>query len=95
MVRDVVLRRIPSIFGGNTLYTTAAVIASGVMVVLHRTGHSSSGLIITTAVGGALVPEPYGWQPNRKLSRQARARTGRAVESEDDGGSSRQSQESR
>lgn len=77
MVRDVVLRRVPAIFGGNTLYATAAVLASAVMVGLYRTGHSSAGLIVTTAVGAMLVllarwrgwrlPEPYGWRPGRAL----------------------------
>jgi len=33
MVRDVVLRRIPAIFGGNTLYATCALAASGVVVL--------------------------------------------------------------
>lgn len=82
MVRDVVLRRVPAVFGGNTLYATAAVLASGVMVVLYRTGHPSGGLIVTTAVGAALVllarwrdwrlPEPYGWRPTRALPHRAR-----------------------
>jgi uncharacterized membrane protein YeiH len=73
MVRDVVLRRIPAIFGGNTLYATCAVIASGVMVGLYDAGLVSVGLILSTVTGAALVllarwrgwqlPEPYSWRP--------------------------------
>jgi uncharacterized membrane protein YeiH len=75
MVRDVVLRRIPAIFGGNTLYATCAVIASGVMVGLHYAHLVSLGLILSTIIGAALVllarwrgwqlPEPYNWRPRR------------------------------
>lgn len=75
MVRDVVLRRIPAIFGGNTLYATCAVIASAVMVGLHEAGLVSLGLVVSTLTGAALVllarwrgwqlPEPYDWRPRR------------------------------
>jgi uncharacterized membrane protein YeiH len=74
MVRDVVLRRIPAIFGGNTLYATCAAIASGVMIGLYDAGLVSVGLIVSTVVGAALVllarwrgwqlPEPYSWRPH-------------------------------
>jgi uncharacterized membrane protein YeiH len=74
MVRDVVLRRIPAIFGGNTLYATCAAIASGVMVGLYDAGLVSVGLVVSTITGAALVllarwrgwqlPEPYSWRPH-------------------------------
>jgi uncharacterized membrane protein YeiH len=73
MVRDVVLRRIPAIFGGNTLYATCAVLASAVMVGLEDAGLVSLGLVASTVTGAALVllarwrgwylPEPYNWRP--------------------------------
>jgi uncharacterized membrane protein YeiH len=73
MVRDVVLRRVPAIFGGNTLYATCAVIASGVMVGLYDAGTVAVGLVVSTVTGAALVllarwrgwqlPEPYSWRP--------------------------------
>ncbi len=76
MIRDVVLRRIPSIFGGNTLYATSATVASGVMVVLQRTGHPTVGLVAATLTGAALtllarwrgwqLPEAYVWRPGRR-----------------------------
>ena len=76
MIRDVVLRRIPSIFGGNTLYATSATLASGVMVALERTGHPTVGLVVATLTGAALtllarwrgwqLPEAYVWRPGRR-----------------------------
>lgn len=75
MVRDVVLRRIPAIFGGNTLYATCAVVASAIMVVLYELGHAQLGLVVSTLTGAALVllarwrdwrlPEPYMWRIRR------------------------------
>jgi uncharacterized membrane protein YeiH len=73
MVRDVVLRRVPAIFGGNTLYATCAVLASAVMVGLYDADLVSFGLVLSTLTGAALVllarwrgwtlPEPYNWRP--------------------------------
>jgi uncharacterized membrane protein YeiH len=63
-VRDIVLRRIPGIFGGNTLYATSALLASGVMVVLYNVGHASLGLVVSTLVGAGLtlLAQRRGWQ---------------------------------
>ena len=63
-VRDVVLRRIPAIFGGNTLYATSALLASAVMVALYDAGDVSLGLIVSTVVGAGLtiVARWRGWQ---------------------------------
>jgi uncharacterized membrane protein YeiH len=82
MVRDIVLRRIPGIFGGSTLNATSALVASGVMVVLYRSGHPSVGLVAATATGAALcllarwrrwqLPEAYVWRPSRTLTRYSR-----------------------
>jgi uncharacterized membrane protein YeiH len=82
MVRDIVLRRIPGIFGGNTLYATCALVASGVMVVLHVTGHPSLGLVAATATGAGLcllsrwrgwqLPEAYVWRSSRSRARNLR-----------------------
>ncbi|HEY8300348.1 MAG TPA: TRIC cation channel family protein [Jatrophihabitans sp.] len=75
IVRDVVIGRIPTIFGGNTLYATCAVIASAVMVGLYAADLVSLGLIVATLTGAALVllarwrdwhlPESYAWRPQR------------------------------
>ena len=78
MLRDVVLRRIPSIFGGTTLYATCALVASAVMVLLFRLGHPTIGLVTATLTGAALtllarwrawhLPEAYVWRPRRGSS---------------------------
>jgi uncharacterized membrane protein YeiH len=54
-VRDIVLNRIPGIFGGNTLYATSALLASGVTVGLYELDHPSAGLVAATAVGAGLT----------------------------------------
>jgi uncharacterized membrane protein YeiH len=83
-LRDVVLRRIPAIFGGNTLYATSALLASGVMVVLYHFGRPSLGLVVSTVVGAGLtllarwrgwqLPEAYLWQPSEAWKRYPRPR---------------------
>ncbi|HET9596684.1 MAG TPA: TRIC cation channel family protein [Anaeromyxobacteraceae bacterium] len=64
MTRDVVLRRIPAVFGGNTLYASAALIASGVMVMLHHLERPVIGLVAATATGASvcLVARWRGWR---------------------------------
>jgi len=81
-VRDIVLRRIPGIFGGNTLYATSALLASGVMVVLYRLGYPSVGLVVSTVIGAGLtllarwrgwqLPEAYVWRPSHAWTRSPR-----------------------
>jgi uncharacterized membrane protein YeiH len=80
MVRDVLLNRIPGIFGGTTLYATCALVASGVMVVLYRLEHPTIGLVSATLTGAALtllarwrgwqLPEAYVWRPRRPRRRR-------------------------
>ena len=53
-VRDVIVGRIPTIFGGNTLYATCAVVASGVTVVMEYAGFGQWGALVATATGAAL-----------------------------------------
>lgn len=52
--RDIVLRRVPSVLGGNTLYATCALVAGGVMVVFFRTGYPVTGSVVATFVGAGL-----------------------------------------
>jgi uncharacterized membrane protein YeiH len=82
VTRDVLLRRVPSIFGGNTLYATSALVASGAMVLLFRAGHPTEGLVVTTLVGGGLtlaarwrgwqLPESEQWQQRVRARRYPR-----------------------
>lgn len=73
-VRDIVLRRKPAIFGGNTLYATSAIAASAVMVGFYREGLDATGLVVATATGCGLtllarwrnwqLPEAPAWRPH-------------------------------
>jgi uncharacterized membrane protein YeiH len=53
-LRDLTVRRVPQIFGGNTLYATCAVIASLVVVLFAYAGFESLGPVAATSVGSAL-----------------------------------------
>jgi uncharacterized membrane protein YeiH len=54
-IRDVVvLRRVPQIFGGNTLTATCAAASAVVMVIAYHLGHAEAGLVGGTATGGVL-----------------------------------------
>jgi uncharacterized membrane protein YeiH len=73
MTRDILLRRVPAIFGGNTLYATSALLASGVMILLYHAGHPTYGLVVTTLVGAGLTLAARwrGWQlPEAQLWQQ-------------------------
>lgn len=83
-VRDVVLRRVPGILGGNTLYATCAIAASGVLVLLSDHGHSAVGLVAATVVGAGLcliarwrgwtLPSADAWSPTRVVPAHYRRR---------------------
>jgi amidohydrolase len=78
-VRDIVLRRVPTVLGGNTLYATCAVAASAVMVALSLTGHPTTGLVAATLTGAALcllarrrgwiLPQGDSWSPSQVVVR--------------------------
>jgi uncharacterized membrane protein YeiH len=53
-VRDMVLRRVPGVLGGNTLYATCALIASGLLVVLYRAGYPTAAPLVATLAGAGL-----------------------------------------
>ncbi|MBP3042360.1 trimeric intracellular cation channel family protein [Arthrobacter jiangjiafuii] len=64
MIRDVVVGRVPAIFGGNTLYATGALIAAVEMAVLHRVGlpNVGMGVAIVTAAVVCTVARRRGWK---------------------------------
>jgi uncharacterized membrane protein YeiH len=80
-VRDIAVGRIPTIFGGNTLYATCAVIASATLVLIQLWGYPQAGLLVATVVGavlcllarwrGWILPEQVAW---RRPGRFGRAR---------------------
>lgn len=64
MTRDVLIGRIPAVFGGNTLYATLAVVGAVPAWLLTEAGMSDLGMsvsIITCSVLG-LLSRRYGWQ---------------------------------
>ncbi len=63
MVRDVLLMRVPSIFGGNTLYATSSFAASVVTLVLIEFGEPEFGAIAAIFAGGglSLLARRFGW----------------------------------
>jgi uncharacterized membrane protein YeiH len=62
-VRDLMLLRIPRIFGGNTLYATSALVSSVEMVVLSALGMPTLGSIVAMGSGAvlSLLARRYGW----------------------------------
>ncbi len=54
-VRDMVLRQVPAILGGNTLYATWAMVAAAITVVGAELDQTALGSVIATLVGAGLV----------------------------------------
>jgi uncharacterized membrane protein YeiH len=76
--RDIVLGYLPRIFGGNTLYATSAIAASGVMVVFFDAGYVAAGAVLATLTGATLclVAEWRGWQLRRGYAWESSRRRG-------------------
>ncbi len=84
VLRDVVLKRTPSVFGGNTLYATSAIIASALLVVLHPVLPEQLATLISLASGMAVtllarrldwkLPSAYAWSPKRAVRMLPRPR---------------------
>jgi uncharacterized membrane protein YeiH len=76
-IRDVVLRRVPAVLGGNTLYATCAAVASGVLAVFFYSGLPTLGSLSALVVGtmlcllarwrGWILPGSDPWSPSRGL----------------------------
>ncbi|MGZ6770768.1 MAG: trimeric intracellular cation channel family protein [Mycobacteriaceae bacterium] len=62
-VRDVVLRRVPGVLGGNTLYATAALAGAGTLTLVTRLGQPTAGSIAGLVMGAGLclVARWRGW----------------------------------
>lgn len=63
-LRDLAVNRTPAIFGGNTLYATCAVAASGTVVIFSRYGMASQGALLGVVVGSVwcLLARWRDWQ---------------------------------
>jgi len=63
MVRDVLLMKVPAVFGGNTLYATSAFVASIEMVILTELGYPAIGSVVAIVSGAllSLLARRFGW----------------------------------
>jgi uncharacterized membrane protein YeiH len=63
MVRDVLLMKVPSIFGGNTLYATSSLAACIVTLIFMSLGQREIGAVVAILTGAALslLARRYGW----------------------------------
>ncbi|SDL14063.1 trimeric intracellular cation channel family protein [Tessaracoccus oleiagri] len=70
MLRDVMVNDVPSIFGGNPLYATVAVVASAEMAILLHYGRYELGMAtaILTAAALGLIARWRNWQLPGALS---------------------------
>ncbi|WP_270886904.1 trimeric intracellular cation channel family protein [Pedococcus sp. 5OH_020] len=85
-VRDVVLRRVPGVLGGNTLYATAALAGAGAFVVVNNAGHPTEGSVSGLVVGaglclvarwrGWILPSADAWSPANVVPIRYRRRLG-------------------
>ncbi|KRE43573.1 trimeric intracellular cation channel family protein [Knoellia sp. Soil729] len=74
-VRDIVLRRVPGVLGGNTLYATCAIVSSAVLVAVTGLGHPNAAIVASVLVGaglcllarwrGWILPEADAWSPSQ------------------------------
>lgn len=64
MIRDLLVGRIPAVFGGNTLYATGALIGSAIMVVAWNLGHASWGMAVSIVVVASLtvLARRFAWK---------------------------------
>jgi uncharacterized membrane protein YeiH len=76
--RDVLLRRVPAVFGGNGLYATVAAIVAGTMVVCTYLGAPALGIVLGIFCSLLLrlaavrfgwgLPNGLEWQPHTRLA---------------------------
>lgn len=88
-VRDMVMRQIPAVLGGNTLYATCAALASGVLIILYDQGLETVGSLAGLVVGaglcllarwrGWILPDADSWSPTRIVPARYRTRRHRST----------------
>ena len=54
VIRDILVNRVPAIFGGSPLYATVAVVGSVEMVLLQGAGHPEAGMALSIVTCAAL-----------------------------------------
>jgi uncharacterized membrane protein YeiH len=85
--RDVLLRRVPAVFGGNGLYATVAAAVAATMVVCTYAGVPVLGIVLGVALSMLLrlaavklgwgLPNGLEWQPHSRLAAAVRRRRAR------------------
>ncbi|WP_419999821.1 trimeric intracellular cation channel family protein [Streptomyces boninensis] len=78
VTRDLMLGRVPAVFGGNAMYATVAAITSGIMVLCSYLNAPALGIILGIVVGlivrvlavrhGWGLPNGRDWQPHSRLA---------------------------
>jgi uncharacterized membrane protein YeiH len=76
MVRDLLSRKMPVIFGDNTLYATSALLTSVLVVIFYQVGDPAWGALIAMVAGSALtiVSAWRGWTLPTSISNPFRGR---------------------
>ena len=64
MIRDIVVGRVPAIFGGNTLYATGALVAAIEMAILYHLGLQNLGMAVAIVSAAVIctVARRRGWR---------------------------------
>ncbi|MFH9070193.1 trimeric intracellular cation channel family protein [Streptomyces alboflavus] len=92
-LRDMMLRRVPAVLGGNALYASVAVVAAAITVVCSYAEQPTLGIVLGVTVALVLrltaykrgwgLPSGLEWQPRSRLAgalRRGRRRESRTAE---------------
>ena len=84
VMRDTMLQKTPTVFGGNTLYATSAILGSAVIVLLYPLGIEPFATAASILVGMLLtlvarwrqwrLPNSWSWAPKRAFGMLPRPR---------------------
>ncbi|MFZ1382158.1 MAG: trimeric intracellular cation channel family protein [Scrofimicrobium sp.] len=55
MIRDITAGNVPTVFGGNNLYATPALVSAGIMVTMFSLGLPMWGMVLATVIGSSFT----------------------------------------
>lgn len=55
MIRDITAGNVPTVFGGNNLYATPALVSAGIMVTMYSLGLPMWGMVLATVIGSSFT----------------------------------------
>ncbi len=55
MIRDITAGNVPTVFGGNNLYATPALVSAGIMVTMFSLGLPMWGMVLATVIGSSVT----------------------------------------